>query len=118
MDKATYERLGLVGKPMPDGGVKHKSHRYGTEMPQICALTVLTLCAVVETNLRLPSMVRGKKGFERLLYACKHVLTESLTWLCRDCNTATAAAGEAPIGMCIFHDDLGRSSPSTTTCHA
>jgi len=44
-------------------------------------------------------MVRGRKGFERLLYACKHVLTESLTWLFRDCNAAAGASSEAPIGM-------------------
>ena len=83
------------------------------------ASTILTAShAVVETNLRLPSMVRGKKGFERLLYACKHVLTESLTWLFHDCNAAAAASSGGPIGMCISNCELSRSSFSTTTSHA
>lgn len=31
-------------------------------------------------------MSHGKKGFDRILYACKNVLTQQLTWLF--CNVA------------------------------
>ena len=34
VDKPTYERLGLQGKPMPSEGRKHVKSRYGRE----CAL--------------------------------------------------------------------------------
>jgi ribonuclease P/MRP protein subunit RPP40 len=39
---------------------------------------------VVEINLRLPSMLHGKKGFDRIVYAFKNVLTASVTWLFAD----------------------------------
>lgn len=29
LDKATYERAGLQGTRIPDGGQKHKNNRYG-----------------------------------------------------------------------------------------
>ena len=29
LDRPTYERCGLVGKPIPDGGRKHAKARYG-----------------------------------------------------------------------------------------
>lgn len=41
---------------------------------------------VVEFDLRSPSMFRGKKGFDRLVHACKNVLNEPVTWLF--CNVA------------------------------
>ena len=37
--------------------------------------------SVVEINLRLPSMLHGKKGFERIVWAFKNVLNASVTWL-------------------------------------
>lgn len=40
----------------------------------------------VEVNLRLPSMVSGRKGFTRLKWAFQNVLTDSMTWLFRDCD--------------------------------
>jgi ribonuclease P/MRP protein subunit RPP40 len=36
---------------------------------------------VVKLNLRLPSMLKGKKGFDRIVYAFKNVLTTPVTWL-------------------------------------
>ncbi|KIW13387.1 hypothetical protein PV08_08575 [Exophiala spinifera] len=59
-----YKRAGLQGVPIRSGGRKHVKSRY-----------------VVENNLRLPSMLRGKKGFDRLLWAAKNVLNRSLCWL-------------------------------------
>jgi len=35
---------------------------------------------VVEINLRLPSMLHGKKGFDRIVYAFKNVLTTPVIW--------------------------------------
>lgn len=37
--------------------------------------------AVVKYDLKAPSMLHGKKGFDRLLYACKNVFAAPLTWL-------------------------------------
>lgn len=59
-----YERAGLVGRPLEDGGAKHKRARW-----------------VVEVDLKAQSMRKGKKGFERLRWAAREVLDESLAWL-------------------------------------
>ncbi|KAH8598793.1 ribonuclease P 40kDa subunit-domain-containing protein [Bisporella sp. PMI_857] len=64
LDKASYERAGIVGKP---DGVKGKR---GTKPRWI-----------VEINLRLPSMLHGKRGFDRIVYAFKNVLNIPVTWL-------------------------------------
>jgi hypothetical protein len=42
---------------------------------------------VVEINLRLPSMLHGKKGFDRIVYAFNNVLTTPVTWLFHDLST-------------------------------
>ena len=44
-------------------------------------MLLLTLKTVVEINLRLPSMLHGKKGFDRIVYAFKNVLKTPVTWL-------------------------------------
>lgn len=41
----------------------------------------LIYCEVVEYDLRSPSALHGKKGFDRLVYACKNALNASTTWL-------------------------------------
>lgn len=46
---------------------------------------------VVEINLRLPSMLHGKKGFERIVWATKNVLNNSITWLFYDLETKNSA---------------------------
>lgn len=79
LDRPTYERCGLVGKPIPDGGRKHAKARYA-----------------IEYNLRLPSMLHGKRGFERLVWACKNVLNNSLTWLFHDFQPPSSET-ETPI---------------------
>ncbi|KAK3056125.1 hypothetical protein LTR09_002631 [Extremus antarcticus] len=76
VDKATFERMGLEGKPIPTAGRKHVKIRYA-----------------IELNLRLPSMVRGKKGFERILWAFKNVLDRSVTWLFYDLRSPTNISG-------------------------
>ncbi|MCJ1436331.1 Ribonuclease P protein subunit p40 [Xylographa pallens] len=70
LPREIYERVGLVGHPIRDTGRKHLKTRYA-----------------IEINLRLPSMVHGKKGFERIVWAFKNVLNNSVTWLFYDFNT-------------------------------
>ena len=36
---------------------------------------------MVEINLRLPSMRHGKKGFDKIVWAFKNVLSQPLDWL-------------------------------------
>lgn len=45
---------------------------------------LLIMSSVVELNLRLPSMLHGKKGFERIVWAFANVLTQSMAWLFHD----------------------------------
>ncbi|KAH9904069.1 ribonuclease P 40kDa subunit [Xylariomycetidae sp. FL2044] len=64
LEKETYERAGLVGKPHGIKGKRGLKPRW-----------------IVEYDLRSPSMLRGKNAFDRLLYACKNVLNAPTTWL-------------------------------------
>jgi hypothetical protein len=48
----------------------------------------LTVSIVIELNLRLPSMLHGKKGFDRIVWAFKNVLNQSLAWLFCDLETS------------------------------
>ncbi|RDW71943.1 hypothetical protein BP5796_07977 [Coleophoma crateriformis] len=64
LDKESYERAGLVGKPDVVTGKRGTRPRW-----------------VVEIDLRQPSMLHGKKGFDRIVYAFKNVLTTPVTWL-------------------------------------
>lgn len=48
---------------------------------QEAATSLAHLLSAVELNLRLPAMLHGKRGFERIVYAFKHVLNHSLSWL-------------------------------------
>ncbi|KAI4864179.1 ribonuclease P 40kDa subunit [Hypoxylon rubiginosum] len=64
LEKETYERAGLVGKPHGVKGKRGLKPRW-----------------VVQFDLRSPSMLHGKKGFDRLAYACKNVFNTPVTWL-------------------------------------
>ncbi|OAK98594.1 hypothetical protein IQ06DRAFT_294967 [Phaeosphaeriaceae sp. SRC1lsM3a] len=75
LDRPTYERCGLQGVPIEDGGKKHQKARW-----------------VVTYNLRLPSMKHGKSGFSRLVWACKNVLDRSVTWLFYNFNPSSGEA--------------------------
>lgn len=44
-------------------------------------ICLLTPHLVVSYDLGSQAMVHGKKGFDRLVYACKNVLDQPLTWL-------------------------------------
>ncbi|ROW07030.1 hypothetical protein VPNG_06620 [Cytospora leucostoma] len=93
LDKETYERAGLVGKPYGAKGTRGLRPRW-----------------VVEFDLRSPSMFRGKKGFDRLVYACKNVLTEPLTWLFSNVSGKTPN----PDPLEAFQPAKCASSPRTT----
>ncbi|KAF2761668.1 hypothetical protein EJ05DRAFT_496571 [Pseudovirgaria hyperparasitica] len=80
LDKPTYERAGLVGTPIPSGGRTHVKARYA-----------------IEFNLRLPCMLHGKKGFERLKYAAQNVLTQSLSFLFVDLGSSRMEVDEDPL---------------------
>lgn len=51
---------------------------------------LLNMSSVVELNLRLPSMLHGKKGFERIVWAFDNVLTQSMAWLFHDLESSPA----------------------------
>jgi ribonuclease P/MRP protein subunit RPP40 len=42
---------------------------------------------VVDIDLNAPAMWPGKKGFDRLMYACKNALNQRLTWLFYNLST-------------------------------
>ncbi|KAL2143784.1 hypothetical protein VTI28DRAFT_9999 [Corynascus sepedonium] len=89
LDKETYERAGLVGKP--DGAKGNRGTR-----PRW----------IVEFDLTAPSMFPGKKGFDRLVYASKNALAEPITWLF--CNVSATVPNPDP---------LSRHSPIGYTCN-
>ncbi|KAF2496037.1 hypothetical protein BU16DRAFT_364718 [Lophium mytilinum] len=95
LDRPTYERCGLVGKPIEDGGKRHKKARY-----------------VIELDLRSPSMLHGKRGFKRLIWACQGVLNDSLTWLFHDLQPSNESNETAPIFA--FHPIIRTMKPTTT----
>ncbi|CAF9903677.1 MAG: hypothetical protein GOMPHAMPRED_000492 [Gomphillus americanus] len=100
MPKHIFQRLGLDGKPIPSGGRKHVPSRMR-----------------IEINLRLPSMISGRKGFERIRWAFKNVLNESVTWLFRDCKSAAAASINQtdPQPLETFHSLHRSAHPPTHT---
>ncbi|KZZ92325.1 Ribonuclease P, Rpp40 [Ascosphaera apis ARSEF 7405] len=82
LDKSIYEKVGIVGKAVKHGGRTHVKERY-----------------LIELNLRLPSMLHGKKGFEKLVWASKQVLTDPVTWLFCDLNPTPDYTEKAPISQ-------------------
>ncbi|KAL9080052.1 MAG: hypothetical protein Q9157_001136 [Trypethelium eluteriae] len=75
LDRPTYERVGLVGRPTSSGGRKHQKARF-----------------LIEIDLRLSSMVHGKKGFNRVQWAFKNVLNNTPSWLFYDLYTPTKSS--------------------------
>ncbi|PYH42119.1 ribonuclease P protein subunit p40 [Aspergillus saccharolyticus JOP 1030-1] len=78
LSREIYERTGLTGKPIRSGGRKHAKERY-----------------VIELNLRLPSMLHGKKGFKRIEWAFQNVLNQSVAWLFFDLSSDTNGIADA-----------------------
>jgi hypothetical protein len=66
------DRMGSKGNAGADlGGVCYPYTKIDTPLTSLA----------VKINLRLPSMFHGKKGFDRIFYAFKNVLTAPVTWL-------------------------------------
>lgn len=83
--KENYERSGLLGKAISDGGRKHVKTRYGMSRRAWRMLsTYHDVSPAVVIDLRQPSMLHGKRGFERIVWAFKNVLNYSVTWLFYD----------------------------------
>ncbi|KAJ5203053.1 hypothetical protein N7449_005132 [Penicillium cf. viridicatum] len=91
LGKEIYERTGLTGKPFRSGGRKHAKERF-----------------LVELNLRLPSMLHGKKGFERIVWAFTNVLTQSMAWLFHDLESNT--------GLDEGNKPINKVQPQLITC--
>ncbi|KAJ5168281.1 uncharacterized protein N7482_003875 [Penicillium canariense] len=80
LGREIFERTGLTGKPIRSGGRKHQKDRF-----------------LIELNLRLPSMLHGKKGFDRIVWAFKNVLNQSLAWLFCDLELTIGNQATKPI---------------------
>ncbi|KAG9651178.1 hypothetical protein KCU95_g4769, partial [Aureobasidium melanogenum] len=81
-DRALYERAGLTGTAIPDPHAR----KHGTSKFRI------------ELNLRLPSMLAGKKGFERVLRAAETVFVGDISWLFYDVTAVGVADDDAALG--------------------
>ena len=76
---------------------------------------MLTLTVVIEINLREPAMVRGKKGFDRIIWACKNVLSEPVAWLFFDHNAKqTLESGTIPLSL---HEPVHQTLEPEITHH-
>ena len=101
LDKETYERAGLMGKPYGVKGGRGMKPRWSKSPNQIL-LCSLTFKLVVSYDLRSPAMLHGKKGFDRLIYASKNVLSKPATWLF--CNIAESSEFSLyPVGHLSWH---------------
>lgn len=110
LDKESYERAGLVGKPDGVKGGRGTKPWWGKMSSVKYSHNILTqICTVIEINLRLPSMLHGRKAFERILYAFKNVLTKPVTWLFHDLNST----GKHPLALNDYHIRLNSASPRT-----
>lgn len=84
LGKESYEKAGLVGKPYGAKGDRKLRPRWG-EASLRCNIVgdsmFANLVSVVTCDLTSPPMLHGKKGFDRLIYACQRVFDQPLTWL-------------------------------------
>ncbi|KAF2717749.1 hypothetical protein K431DRAFT_232368 [Polychaeton citri CBS 116435] len=76
LDRPTFERTGFEGNTIPNAARKHVKTRFE-----------------VLLNLRQPSMVRGRKGFDRIVWAFANVLNQSVAWLFKDLKDTTDGTG-------------------------
>ncbi|KAL2850873.1 ribonuclease P 40kDa subunit-domain-containing protein [Aspergillus pseudodeflectus] len=98
LGKEDFERTGLEGKAVRTGGKKHAKERY-----------------LVELNLRLPSMLHGKKGFQRIEWAFKNVLTQRVAWLFFDLGTESAGVSEDDLSLRGNSPEIISCEPIRTT---
>ncbi|KAK0745002.1 ribonuclease P 40kDa subunit-domain-containing protein [Apiosordaria backusii] len=93
LDKESYERAGLVGKPHGVKGNRGLKSRW-----------------FVEIDLNSSSMIKGKKGYDRLIYASKNAFSEPMTWLF--CNVVSTVPDPDPLAA--FSPTTCTSNPSIT----
>jgi ribonuclease P/MRP protein subunit RPP40 len=80
LDKESYERAGLVGKPEDPKG-KRGNRGFWSKSILKQRNRQLINAIVVEIDLRQASMVHGRKGFDRIQYAFKNAIAAPVTWL-------------------------------------
>lgn len=105
LDKETYERAGLAGRPQGAKGNRGLKPRWSAlpmSSQKVFALFALlkSRSIVVSYDLRNPSMLHGKRGFDRLLFASKKVLNQSLTWLF--CNVTESSKLPRPVSHFLY----------------
>jgi hypothetical protein len=88
LDRSTYQRCGLVGAPVRSAGRVHVKSRY-----------------LVERDLRQASMVKGKKAFDRLIWAFSRVLTDSVSWLFIDLQQGEKGGNLNKFTIFVFHSN-------------
>jgi ribonuclease P/MRP protein subunit RPP40 len=89
-DRALYERAGLTGTAIPDSHArKHGASKFR-----------------IELNLRLPSMLAGKKGFDRILRAAETVFVGEISWLFYDVSAAGVVDEDATLGKETLIKDI------------
>jgi ribonuclease P/MRP protein subunit RPP40 len=69
---------------------------------------------VIEVNLRLPSLLPGKKAFDRLQWALKNVLDASLAWLFYDLRSPLTINGEVQGALAALAPTIKTLEPSPT----
>ena len=62
--------------------------------------------SAVEIDLRQPSMLHGKKGFERIVWAFKNVLNQSMTWLFYDFEMKESSESSVPSGKRVVEREV------------
>lgn len=85
LEKESYERAGLTGQPHGVKGKRGLKPRWSMLKNLKKSYTAYAASAdkiiVVQYDLRAPASFPGKKGYDRLLYACKNVFNQPITWL-------------------------------------
>lgn len=71
----------------------------------------------VEIDLRQPSMLHGKKGFERIVWAFKNVINHSVTWLFHDFEKDREGVHLLGVGLDMGWTELTISSRCLDTHH-
>lgn len=75
----------------------------------------------VELDLRSPSMLHGKKGFERIVWAFKNVLNHSVTWLFYDFDSksdhGTAIAITVSLDEMVIDSNVAANETPITKHH-
>lgn len=110
MGREKYEHTGLTGKPIRSGGRKHAKERFGKSLHLFYLVFTSKTFLAIEIDLRQPSMLHGKKGFERIVWACRNVLNASVTWL-----LACDAVSQNPLdkGKFTNYGDVGLPAHKT-----